>query len=374
MQRFIQDLGVLTGGEQNDMFFCRNPSMATPRPDFNSGGEVESLSDSETAHISGVGEVRDSNARNSQTAEAQTRESLELPERDRKLSSSKKENIDKLYKSLKKKVSFDKGQSYSLFEEAKGEANSERASAPRQKRSLPRQEIAIDLESPVSNKRLQDNYPIIAHAGLSDVNGQSGQEKKRRMVKDKMLKCENAGPDSSQSTELSSFSGISQESTDHSNEAEFNTQTKGRETLVVPNLVVKTSITENSSVYGTSNEVLPSKASDETGSLASPHVVNDNISEKPIPDTLDGKNAIPDRSFMNCDNDESSKSLSMSFFPQASQNSSEKSPSRNCSGITLPPADENENKHLGSPEFPAKNDDSKSWSRSVLDSSKETSL
>jgi hypothetical protein len=68
---------------------------------------------------------------------------------------------------------------------------------------------------------------------------------------------------------------------------------------------------------------------------------------------------------MNCDN---------SLFSQASQNSREKSPSSNCSGITLPPADENKNKHLGSPEFPAKNDDSKSWSRSVLDSSKETSL
>ena len=373
MQRFIEDLGVLTGGEQNDMFFCRNPSIPNARPDFNSVMDVESLSGSEAAHIS---ETRDA-----QTGEAQTRESLELPERDRKLSSSRKESIDKLGRSLKKKVSFDKGQSYNILEEAKGEINSEGHSAPRQKRSLPRQEIAIDLESPVSNKRLSDKYPVIAHVSVSGVDGQSGQnqEKKRKIGKDKKFAGENAGLDSSQSTEMSSFSGISQESADHDNETEFNTKGNMGKMLTVPNLVVKASITErsDSGVCGTNNEVVPSKANSQKPGLLEPRQEKSkNVPGKPNSDTLDGQDAIPDNAFTNCEvvvEDKSSKSLSVTTFSQDLQNSSDTSPLRDSPVVKLPPADE-KNKNLSSRELVAKTDDSNRWSCSVLDRSKETSL
>ena len=353
MQRFIQDLGVLTGGQQNDMFFCRNPSSPTARADVSPVMDVESLSDSESAHISQTksSELHDSHARNAQAVEAHARESLEVPERGRKLSSSRKESVDKIYKSLKKKVSFDKGQSYNPLEEGKEEANNERPSAPRQKRSLPRQEIAIDLESPISNKRLSDIYPVIVSEGQSGVDGQSGQsqEKKRKIGKYRNITRENVGLDSSQSNEMSSSGGVSQESGDQSNDNACpnadSTQTKG--SMVLPNLVVKATVTETSdaSVSGSNNEVMTSKANSGAGLLDPSQGVNKTIPEKLDPGASDGNGGIPDSSIMNCedvvDEDESSKSL---------------------------------NENSGSRKFVPKNDESKRWLRSGLDDSKETSL
>ena len=398
MQRFIQDLGVLTGGEQNDMFYCRNPNSPTARADFNSAMDVDSLSDSESALITQarVSEMLDSHVKNAQTVDVHARDSLEVPERGRKLSSSRKESIDKsIRKTLKKKVSFDKGQSYNTLEEAKEEE-------PRQKRSLPRQEIAIDVESPISNKKLSDIYPVLASEGQSGIDGQSSQsqDKTRKMGKYGKLTHENTGLDSSQSTEMSSFSGISQESVDENNEnscpsADSNLSTKTKSylsegrmgmALEVPNLVVKATITEKSDsrICGTNNTVLSSKAdsceseSDSPGLLELPQVVNKTMAEKLNSGASNGNDGILHSSVTNCnvivDDNEPSNSLNKTKFSQDSQDSNETDSSHDGSDIMLLPTDDSKNKNGGSPKILAKNDENARWSCSELDSSKETSL
>lgn len=401
MQRFVQDLGVLTGGEQNDMFFCRNPSIIPgARTDVNSVMDVESLSDSESAYLTNTraGEMCDNHAINTQSVD------VELPERDRKLSSSRKDSSDKsILKSLKKKVSFDKGQSYNPLDESKEETNAERPPS-RQKRSLPRQEIAIDFGSPISNKRLSENYSVFSSEKLSDTDGQTvlkipndscgqTQEKKSKVGKYRKFAHESAGLESSQSSETLNLSGILQENVDQSREnvcsnAESSDDAKTKScssesgmgmTLTVPNLVIKATITEKSNTSGTSNKVQSSKANcskskaDSAAFSELPQVVHKTRWEKLNSEILNGDEGIPANSVMSgdviIDDEKSSNSLSPDFH-----DSSDTCTPCNALKEMLPPADDDETKSGSSLKVLQKNDQTSRWSCSALDTSKETSL
>ena len=409
MQRFIQDLGVLTGGEQNDMFFCRNPSIIPgARPDINSVMDAESLSDSESADLTNarVDEVRDSHAVNTQLVDGHVLESLEVPERGRKLSSSRKDSSDKsIFKSLKKKVSFDKGQPYDPLDESKEETNAERPPL-RQKRSLPRQEIAIDFGSPISDKRLSENYPVIHSERLSGCDGQTvikasndtcsqTQEKKRKVEKYRKLADERADLESSQSSEISSFSGISQENVEFNEnvscnpESSISTTTKSGPpegsmgmTLTVPNLVIKATITEKSNnISTTNNKITSSKASkpiadDETLSEP-PEVVNETQSDKLNSEIANGDEGITNNLVMSCEVITDDKGSTNSFRETVSSgfnDSNNISTPRDIPKEILHQAGNDETKSGSSLKVLAKNDQSSQWSCSALDTSKETSL
>ena len=411
MQRFIQDLGVLTGGEQNDMFFCRNPSIIPgASTDVSSVMDVESLSDSESAYLTNVraGEIRDNHAVNTQSVDVHVPKSLEVPERSRKLSSSSRASSDKsILKSLKKKVSFDKGQSYNPLDESKEETNAERPPS-RQKRSLPRQEIAVDFDSPISNKRLSENYPVFGSERLSDIDCQTelkvpddtcgqSQEKKRKVGKYRKFAHESAGVESSQSSEISNFSEISQENVDQCNEnvcsnAESNVVAKMKScsfeggmgmTLTVPNLVIKATVTENSNISGTNNMVIPSKAncSKSKGGIAAfselPQLVNKTRSEKLNSEIPNGDEGIPANSVMSgevvVDNKESTNSFNETSSPDY-HDSNDTCTSRNVSKEMLLPVDHDKAKSGRSLKVLEKNDQTSRWSCSALDTSKETSL
>lgn len=140
MRRFIVDLGILTGSEQRDKFFCTNPDSGATRSNFTSIMHPESLSDSESALIIHP------------TVHSETHEGIM-----RNADSSRDANKS-ARKTIKKKVSFDKGKTFNVLEEdIDVDAN---FPLLKSKRSLPRQEIAVDLESPVSSKRLSDKYQV----------------------------------------------------------------------------------------------------------------------------------------------------------------------------------------------------------------------
>ena len=391
MQRFIQDLGVLTGSEQNDMFFCRNPSVSATRTNFNTVMDVESLSDSESAHVSPskTSEISDHPARNV-TLETSARESLEVPERSRKLSSSsRKGSIDKsIRKTMKKKVSFDKGQSYNLLEESKEEAEAEKLAVPRHKRSLPRQEIAVDIESPISNKKLSNDYPIPASEGKSAANGQTvvsvandanGQshQKKRKLGKNRKLAKESASMDSSQSSEVSSFGSISHEGTDQSNvntspgadnnltRCETNSKDVFGLTMIVPNLVVKATITEKSDSFG------PGTNYDVQLMQTSPNM-SSTPSSKKLGKPQKNKSDKPKCEGTGSSSDTSSPMIERRLLHECSESDDTDSHGKS-SNLLLPPTDEGKNKKGVLRKLQGKVDRAR-WSCSELDSSKETSL
>ena len=371
MQRFVQDLGVLTGGEQNDMFFFRNPGVTNAHTDHNSVMDVESLSDPESIHPAPekTAVVYDSHVGNEQGLDYHARQSLEVPERARKLSSSRKESTDKsVRKSLKKKVSFDKGKSYNLFEDTKDEDNSERPSASRQKRSLPRQEFAVDLESPISNKRLSEKYPVSTTEDQSSVDGQNDEnhEKKRKIGKSRKFKHENAAVDSSQSTEVSSFSGISQESADQTADNACPTGERSDGiigmTLTIPNLVVKATITENSnSAAFDARNIIPLESCSSQSNMETPL-------EMSMVELGERNSTVPDNVAL-VGNIESPNTLCQDY-----PSSNDRDPSSNGSQELLLPTDDSDKEVDSSRKSLAVPGENTRWSCSELDISKETSL
>lgn len=379
MQRFIQDLGVLTGVEQNDLFFCRNPSSPA-RADFNTVMDSESLSDRETAQPgqqAGTG-IRESHARHTRSLDVHAQDSLAVPDSRRKSSSSTKESIDKsIFKSLKKKVSFDKGQSYNAFEEANEGVSNEPV---RQKRSLPRQEIAVDLESPISNKKLSENYLVtVSDVTSTDNKGDQIREKERKFGKSKKSTHDSVEQNGSKSTEKSNFSEKSPKNDVEWREnaispPENNTivqttahlsanRSKGL-TLRIPNYVVKATITENSESSGIGNTELATSVNSGESASDSQRLVklfrpaNEAMTNKLDSQTYGENDGVGIRSGVG----------SQVFHEEhQSSNSVRETPYSNGS-------DDDKNKNSDSFKVLLKHEGGTRWSCSGFDDSKETSL
>lgn len=402
MRRFIQELGVLTGNDQNDLFFCRNPNMPAEPTDFDLVMDVESLSDAESPHMKHdrTSDARDNHTVHTRDVDAHVLESLEVSERSRKLSSSGKDSTHEksIRKSLKKKVSFDKGKSYSLIEAAKEEVNP----GPRQKRSLPRQEIAVDLESPISSKKLAEDYPVLAVAsgGMLSIDGQNvtvapsdasgeSQEKKRKVGKYRKF---SAGRDSSQSTEMSSFSEISQEGSDQIQEnaslivgsdasaPQISYLSEGNMgmRLTVPNLFVKTTALEkpSSSVYNISSKKMVAKYDREEADSGNTVTLQlpEGLSGKPNSCSSEIKDSLRDSSAMSTDDilgDDGSPKVK-DDVKYLHESNDTRSPRDSSEAMLLPANDNKKNK--GALRSFVDVDDSARWSCSGLDRSKETSL
>ena len=222
MKRFIQELGVLTGSDQNDMFLCRNPTEPARSAGSSTIPDVQSLSDSETFHDQNSGDLH---------------EELKPAEQKRKLSSISHEGSDKTNnqghaKHNKKKVSFDRGIVCDFNEMMLEAAGSVDRDPPgKQKRQLPRQELAVDIDSPISSKKLSLDYPPtsfdsnLGSAGDSGHTGDTtvetsprGKGKKRRLGKNRKIIHEVSNYEDASSMETSNEQDVFKEGSEHTRE------------------------------------------------------------------------------------------------------------------------------------------------------------
>lgn len=267
MKSFIEELGVLTGSDQKDMFLCRNPSEPG-RSAESAGTDTQSLCNKKKVD------------------QADTRDLLEVPkqpEQKHKLSSvgdepsAAQENTDKAdqqthhRRPMKKKVSFDKIMPLDLSETTFKELSSiDQPMLGKQKRQLPRQEVAVDIDSPISSKKLSLEYPTQSFASTrnsvgdgeniadsaSETYGQS-KGKKRRLGKNRKLT--NESNEYEPSTETENMKGMPKDD-DH-------TENKSRESVSETNDEMAKSLKETAGLVVSEEKSCGEKGDEKSDSI-----------------------------------------------------------------------------------------------------------